>query len=163
MKNTIQDASMAREINRSEIITEAKNRQNRYEETKNNFFNTMTSTFQAYQGYMNKGPQQTPGQPSNPYGATPPQNYGYPQAPPQGSNFGGYGAPPGYPQYPQAPYGQQGQGYPQPQYSQFGQPPAPGGYGYPQQPGMPGMPQFPQGGPQGFPGQNRPPNYPRGY
>jgi hypothetical protein len=153
VKNTLQDASMAREINRNEIIAEAKNRQNRYEETKNNFFNTITSTFQAYQGAGSYGSQPYPNQPPNPYGAPtrapygapPTAGYGYPQP----SNFGGYGGP-AQSQYPQNPYGQ---AYPGVQTSHFGQPQA--GYGYPQQPGMPGFPTFP--------GQNQPPNYPRGY
>lgn len=141
MKNTLEDAVVAREINREEMIQEAKNRQARYEDTKNNFFNTLTSGYQAFQGAMNSNKQPASsnnpfGQSYNPYG----QPAGYHQ-----SNFGGsaYGQAP----YGKAPYGQ----------APYGQPQHGGGFAqmgsnlYPQFPQYPGYPQQPG------------PSYPRGY
>lgn len=129
------------------MIQEAKNRQARYDDTKNNFFNTLTSGYQAFQGAMK--------QPSNPFGGPPP---------PHASNFGGqggYGAPGGYGA--QSGYGAQGGYGAQSGYgagfgvSNFGAAPY-GGAGYGQQlpqgqnPQFNNMyPAFPQ-----FPGQNYP-------
>lgn len=120
------------------MIQEAKNRQARYEDTKNNFFNTLTSGYQAFQGIKNsynQPPQSNTnpfGQSYNPYGQQGGNPYGqYSQGPYQ-SNFGGN------------PYGQPQQG------GNFGNM---GSNMYPQFPQYPGYPQQPGAGN----------NYPRGY
>jgi hypothetical protein len=157
VKNTLEDAVVARDINREEMIQEAKNRQARLEETKNNFFDTLTSGYQAFQGAVKNYNQPTQptsssnpfGQSYNPYGQQPSNPYGAGYGGYQGSNFGSpYGSPYGAPYggQPGAPYGGQQQG-------------AGAGFNnmgsnmYPQFPQYPGMP-YPQ-----QPG----PGYPRGY
>lgn len=113
------------------MINEAKSRQVRYEDTMNNFFNTLTSGYQAFQGAMK----------TNPFGGAQPTGNT-----PYQSNFGGYGAPQGA----HGGYGAQG-GYGA---SNFGG--APQGYG--QQPGYGQNAQFGNTYPSFplFPGQNYP-------
>jgi hypothetical protein len=121
IENILEDGSVARDINRDEIMQEAKNRQNRYEQTKGNFFNTLTNAVQTAGSYAGQGlgflanqlnsktqPTNKPPQ-GNPQPGYPQQGYpqqGYPQQPPNPYNMP-YGTnlfATAYPQFPNQPY-----------------------------------------------------------
>ena len=139
---------------------EAKNRQVRFDDTKNNFFNTLTSGYQAFQGAANQYGKQSGvqgstnpfAQPSNPYGQQ--SSGGYGQGNYAGNNYqSNFGGPSNGNQG--APYGTQG-----------------GPYGGQQQAGVfnsnmyPQFPQFPDYNQQqqpGYPQNPHQPGYPRGY
>ncbi len=141
---------MARDLNREELLAEARNRQARFEEAKNVGFNLMNSTFQSFQTF------------NTPNNNGLPSNSGqYGQSQTQGSGYNPFNPAPGG--FQNHPYQQQGGSYQSAPHNQY-----PTGSGnsfnpqaypqYPQFPQFPGQPHPFQSQGQGFPGQNVPGN-----
>lgn len=136
----LEDGVTARNINREEQLQEARNRQQRFEETRGNggnFFNSLSTAYTAFQGIAGKGIGLLANQANNLFGASNPSQYQnqYNNTNPYAQNHGGaYGYPP----------------------QQYGYPGQPGFQGYPGQPGFQGQPGQQPGYPshnQGYPGQ----------
>ena len=148
---------MARDLNRDELMQEARNKQTRYEETKNAVFNLASSSFQAFNNYAN--PQSKP-QGGMPYGGQQQNGMPYGGQSQGGMPYGGQSQNNPFTQGPFNPgYINQGQNNYNPQAShpfnpQGGQQ---NGQQYPQFPTFPGM-QAPYPGANspfgGYPGQN---------
>ena len=138
IKNILQDGAVARDVNREQQINEAKSRQARYEDTKNNFYNNFNTYYNSFEkiagqglGFLsnqlfggNKASNPTNQHPpSSPFNPQPPTNY------PQMPNF------PGQPPNPQGMYpGMNGQSLPYP--GQPGWNPNQNYGGYPMNPGQ---------------------------
>ena len=98
IKNILQDGAVARDVNREQQVSEAKSRQARYEDTKNNFYNNMNSYYNNFEkiagqglGFLSnqlfsggKPANPTNPQPSNPFNPQAATNY------PNMPNFPGY-------------------------------------------------------------------------